>query len=219
MAKRTRKESGAIKWCLILQSFTPLFVLLLIENWDWSFFKLLQKFGANLWAPPFEVWGKVFHHPNLYSTLLMGFCLISVLLGVLIYLLFRNIQQSSYNDKGEKITVLEDTTGNSVVFFVSYILPLMLDDICELKGFLCFFIILTLVVLLMRNTNLYYQNPILTVLGYRTFRFSFSKTQYDIQPEAEFIAITKGKFDASKVVIRKQIADNVYIVYNKNQVR
>ena len=80
-------------------------------------------------------------------------------------------------------------TENSVTFFVTYITPLVLDDIDEGRGFFSFITIAALLILLMRNTNLYYQNPFLTILGYRSFYFHFEG-----EDGMGNIAITRGEF-------------------------
>lgn len=102
-------------------------------------------------------------------------------------------------------------TENSVEFFVTYITPLILDDIDKGSGFLIFISIVIFLIFLMRNTNLYYKNPVLTILGYKSLRFHFES-----DTEKEHIAITRGDVDASKLIKRKRISDNVYLVYNKN---
>lgn len=210
------KEGRGMRWLLILQSFVPLFILLLIKYIDISYFCLMGKFISHFINSPFNTIKEASGHKDLCATILMILCIIEIVAGFLVYIFFEKIQRSSYIDKQEKVTVLEDTTGDGVVFFVSYILPLMMDDINQMKGFFSFTLVLVMIVSLMRNTNLYYQNPILTILGYRTFKFSFKNTPYTISTEQEFIAITKGRFDSSKIVIRKKVADNVYIMYNKN---
>lgn len=111
----------------------------------------------------------------------------------------------------KKIIIDADVTENSVTFFVTYITPLVLDDIDEGRGFFSFITIASLLILLMRNTNLYYQNPFLTILGYRSFYFHFEG-----EDGMGNIAITRGNFDTSKLIKRKRISDNVYLVYNKN---
>ena len=111
----------------------------------------------------------------------------------------------------EKIVIDADVTENSVTFFVTYITPLVLDDIDKGRGFFSFITIAVLLILLIRNTNLYYQNPFLTILGYRSFYFHFEG-----EDGIEYIAITKGNFDKLKLIKRKRISDDVYLVYNKN---
>lgn len=215
MEKSTKNKSG-LKWLLIIQSFLPLSLLLLIKYGDLEVLKLLRKFVMQLWLSPFTAVINAFSHPKLLLTVLHIFCIAMILAGAFIYAVFKNIQGYGYVDKAEKIIITEDTTETSVAFFVTYIIPMMMDEIDQLRGFLCFLVILMTLVLLMRNTNLYYQNPILTIMGYKTFRFTFSESPYESMKGKEFIAITRGAFDESKIIERKYIADNIYLLYNKN---
>lgn len=132
------------------------------------------------------------------------------LFGVAIIFLFRPIQKSGFEEVKKQIEISEDTSGNSVAFFVTYITPLVLSDITKPRGFWSFIVICVLLLLLMRNTNLYYQNPILAILGYKTFTFRFANEK------EEYIAITKGRFDPKRIIKRKIISNNVYLIYNKN---
>ena len=143
-------------------------------------------------------------------------CTILLVAGILIYLYFNKVQTVGFTDHAEKISVSNDTTETSAAFFVSYVMPMFLENIIELKGFLCFVIMMMLLIMLMRNTNLYYQNPILAVLGYKTFGFKFSETSDIALKSKDYIAITRGKIDETKIVKRKYIADNVFLIYNKN---
>lgn len=167
---------------------------------------ILELFHGNL-----GVVGSALKHPEIYATSLLCFCAIMFVFGLLVYFFFKKSQSFGFREEGKKIIIDADVTENSVTFFVTYITPLVLDDIDEGRGFFSFITIAALLILLMRNTNLYYQNPFLTILGYRSFYFHFEG-----EDDMENIAITRGNFDTSKLIKRKRISDNVYLVYNKN---
>ena len=78
--------------------------------------------------------------------------------------------------KGEKIKVGENISDVSVTFFVTYVIPLLMDDLDSTRGILLFLCVLSMMLLMMRNTQLCYQNPILSMAGYRIFRFTFEET-------------------------------------------
>ena len=99
---------------------------------------------------------------------------------------------------------------------MTFVFPLLLDDLTTIRGFVLFMGILVLVFLLLWKTNLYYQNPILTILGYRVYRINFLE-ETGRNCYLKYIAISKENLDASKIVKWKYIADDVLLVYNKNK--
>jgi len=205
------KEYKHLKWLLILQSFLPLFFLVVIRCYSKIRIKLIYRFITELLHGNFKVIGIALQHQEIYATSLLCFCVLMFVLGLVIYFFFRKSQSFGFQEEEKKIVIDADVTENSVAFFVTYITPLVLDDIDESRGFFSFVTIAVLLILLMRNTNLYYQNPFLTILGYRSFNFHF-----DGEEGIGDVAITRGDFDASKMIKRKRISDNVYLVYNKN---
>ena len=205
------KENKYLKWLLIVQSFLPLFFLVIIRWFSKARVKLVHKFVSELVRGNFKAIGTALNHSEIYATILLCFCAIMFMFGLGIYFFFKKSQSFGFQEEEKKIVIDADVTENSVAFFVTYITPLVLDDIDESRGFFSFITIAALLILLMRNTNLYYQNPFLTILGYRSFYFHF-----DGEEGLGDVAITRGDFDASKLIKRKRISDNVYLVYNKN---
>lgn len=205
------KENKYLKWLLIIQSFLPLFLLILIRCFCLNNFKLVSQFFIRLFQKDFGVILIALNHPDLFSVILLCLSVIMLIIGIMIYVLFNKIQKFGFCEEHENIAVDADLTENSVAFFVTYITPLVLDDIGKKRGFLSFAAISIMLILLMRNTNLYYQNPFLTILGYKSFNFHFPSDENSV-----YIGITRGDFDAEKIIKRKRISDNVYLVYNKN---
>lgn len=204
------KENRILKWLLIIQSFVPLFFLILIRCADSSVWNLIKIFFQRLFSGDFSALQIAIHHQCIYAAVLTICSAALFLFGVVIILVFWPIQESGFEEVKMHIATSEDTSENSVAFFVTYIIPLVLSDITESNGFWSFIVICVLLLLLMRNTNLYYQNPILAILGYKTFTFQFENE------EEKYIAITKGHFDPKQIIKWKIISDNVYLIYNKN---
>lgn len=205
------KENKYLKWLLIIQSFLPLFLLVIIRCCSKLRGKLVWNFLSELFRGNFNVIRTAINHSEIYATSLLCFCTIMLVCGLCVYFFFIKIQRFGFREEENKIIADADVTENSVAFFMTYITPLVMDDIDKDNGFWSFITIAALLILLMRNTNLYYQNPFLTILGYRSFYFHF-----DGEEGIGNIAITRGAFDASKLIKRKRISDNVYLVYNKN---
>ena len=203
------KENKYLKWLLIIQSFLPLFFL--IRCFYLHNFKLVLRFFVRLFQRDFGIILIALSHPDLFSVILLCLSVIMLIIGIMIYILFNKIQEFGFYEEHENIVVDADVTENSVAFFVTYITPLVLDDIGNKRGFLSFAAISIMLILLMRNTNLYYQNPFLTILGYKSFSFYFPSNENSV-----YVGITRGDFDAAKIIKRKRISNNVYLVYNKN---
>ena len=88
-----------------------------------------------------------------------------VLIGAIIYFSFKRDQHLGFASKGEKIKVGENISDVSVAFFVTYVIPLLMDDLDSPRGILLFLCVLSMMLLMMRNTQLCYQNPILSMAG------------------------------------------------------
>ena len=204
------KENRILKWLLIIQSFVPLFFLILIRCADSSVRNLIKIFFQRIFSGDFSALQIAVHHQCIYAAFLTISSAALFLFGAAIILFFWPTQKSGFEEVKKPIEAFEDISENSVAFFVTYITPLVLSDITKSKGFWSFAFICVLLLLLMRNTNLYYQNPFLAILGYKTFTFQFKNE------EEKYIAITKGHFDPKRTIKRKMISDNVYLIYNKN---
>ena len=90
---------------------------------------------------------------------------------------------------------------------------MILDDINELRGFIIFFIVMALLFILMWKTNLYYQNPILTILGYKVYSFKFENTQLIEFSDKDCIGITKNlKLKNGMTIKEAYITDNVFLI-------
>ena len=96
---------------------------------------------------------------------------------------------------------------------MTYVLPMVLDDIGTRNGFLIFVFLMAMLCVLMWKTNLYYQNPVLTILGYNVISFEFDDTELRDFKNRECIGITKGDISAGVVIKRQYITDNVFLVY------
>lgn len=88
-----------------------------------------------------------------------------------------------------------------------------MDDLDKPRGFIVFVILMVMLFALMWKTNLYYQNPVLTILGYEIFSFEFETTQLVEYREKECIGITRGKVEVGHNIKRQIISDNVLLVY------
>ncbi len=129
---------------------------------------------------------------------------------------FKSMQMSGFVDAGEKFVIEEEITDSGITFFMTFVLSLLPDDVETLKGFIIFTGILGLFIRLMWTTHLYYQNPILTLLGYRIYKFHFINPVIDGCKDKTMIAVCKTGIAEEKIVKWKYISDDVCLMYNKN---
>lgn len=94
-----------------------------------------------------------------------------------------------------------------------YVLPMAMDDLDTWKGLIVFGILMVMLFALMWKTNLYYQNPVLTVLGYEVFSFKFETTQLMEYSGKECIGITRGTVSVGHSIKRQKISDDVFLIY------
>ena len=173
----------------------------------------------------FKVWGKAVYAlfctetPKIYSLLIMLICISWGIGGIVVYVFFGKLQESGLNDFGEKIQVDSFDQDVGITFFVTYILPLMMDDINTGRGFLIFLVLMCMMIKLLMSSNLYYQNPVLALMGYRIFHFTFVETSDKDKKGKTFIGMTgrHGEVDSHKPFTMKQrsLSDGVYLIFHK----
>ena len=129
------KENKYLKWLLIMQSFLPLFFLVVVRCYSKIRIELIVCFIFELFHGNVEVIGAALNHSEIFATSILCFCVVMFLFGLLIYLFFRQSQSFGFQEESKKIVIDADVTENSVTFFVTYITPLVLDDIDEARGF------------------------------------------------------------------------------------
>lgn len=210
------EKNNKLKCKLIIQSFAPLYLLILIKYFDYHILINVKKFFQGLFLGDFSVLLKVYGNKYVGAFFVSALSIGWIISAFIAFWQFNEVQMSGFIDAGDKIEIDEQLTDSGVTFFMTFVFPLLLDDLTTIRGFVVFMGILILVFLLLWKTNLYYQNPILTILGYRVYRINFSEeTGRDFH--SKYIAISKGNLDASKIVKWKYIADDVLLVYNKNK--
>lgn len=209
-------ENLNLKRSLVLQSFAPLFLLLTIKYLDINLYlKLICKF--------IDIWSKIgikafviaINHNCFGGFVVSAISVIWLIITIMIALGFNGMQKSGFKSEGEKIIIEDSPNDSGATFLVTYVLPLLTDDVETVRGLIVFLIMLIMVVLLLTSSNTFYQNPVLTAMKYRTFSFKFINPSNDITyPERVYIGITYRTPIAEGVVIkRKYISDGVFVIY------
>ena len=212
------KGLHCLKSALISQSFSPLYLLILIKYADVrkfcsfyvNFLGSAERTGM-IKADLLNDKGSV-----IITFILTSISMVVIIRGFITYFFFENLWKTNSIDKGERISVDGYELDVGITFFVTYVLPLMLDDIDTVRGFIVFMILMLMMEVLLRRSNLYYQNPILTMMGYRVFRFKFTDTMEAGYQGKEFIGLTKGKMiNEDKPVKRRMLDEGIVIVFGK----
>lgn len=210
-------ENLILKRSLMLQSFAPLFALLAIKYFSpamfWhltvSFVKLFLDKG--MVAVPIAVANK-----NFGSFLIFMISLMWLLATFIVAIGFTGMQKSGFRSAGEKISIVGSPDAGDGIFLVTYILPLMINDVSSIRKLISFLLLLSTVIVVLIDSDTFYQNPVLSVMKYRTFTFKFVNPASDIKHSNRvYVGITHGAPIAEDAIIkRKYISDGVFLVYN-----
>lgn len=214
---RMNAENMILKRSLVLQSFAPLFILLAIKHirfgtfWHLvvSFIKLFSDKG--LVAVSIAVKNK-----NFGSFVIFIISLMWLFATLIIAIGFRGMQKSGFKSAGEQILIEDSQNDSGATFLVTYVLPLLTDDVSSIRGLIVFLVLLLMVIALLINSNTFYQNPVLSAMKYRTFTFKFVNPASDINHSNRiYVGITHGVPIVEDAVIkRKYISDGVFLIYN-----
>lgn len=210
------RENKKLKWKLIIQSFLPLSLLLIIKNIKPEILHSLIDFFRKLFRGEISVLLDLCKNPHKWIFLVIMISLLVAISGCIAIWQFKEVQFSGFTDAGEKVKIEEEITDSGITFFMTYVLSFMIDDIKFLNEFIAYIGIISLVIILMAKTNLYYQNPILSLLGYKLYKIKFINPSLNECIDKQFIAVCRNELDEDKIVKWKYISDNICLMYNKH---
>lgn len=212
-----QQENLKVKRSLIIQSFAPLFLLLAIKySHICAYYNLICKFFDEIKN---NFWGTIastIQHPSFWQMIVFLISITWIIVTIVIAVGFKGIQNNGFIAAGEQIIVAERETDGGAIFLVTYVLPLLMDYIDSWRSFLVFLILLIMIVALLIHSKNFYNNPILTLLQYKTYTFKFLNPADDIEnAKEEYVALTRGKGISEEATIkRKYITDGVFLIYN-----
>lgn len=212
-----KTENLNLKRSLVIQSFAPLFLLLTIKHLDLNLYgNLVCKFISTFVEKGAGAFSIALNNASFggFVVSFMGICWL--ILTIAIALGFNGMQKSGFKAAGEKILIEEAPNDSGATFLVTYVLPLLTDDVKSVRGLIVFLTMLIMVIMLLTSSNTFYQNPVLAAMKYRTFSFKFLNPAKDIaHSDRVYIGITHGAPIAEDAVIkRKYISDGVFVIYN-----
>lgn len=93
-----------------------------------------------------------------------------LLLGVFISIRTFKKEINGCHDAPKRIIEIENTNENYIVFFTTYIIPLLDWDMGSFRDLITLVTIITINGWLLIKTDLYYQNPILAMMGFNIYK-------------------------------------------------
>lgn len=211
--KTMNKTKGyrRIKYCLLIQSFCPLFVLLLIKHFVSLDFSV--KLLYNVCHLNFE---DLYDIKKLGDEIITVFSFVWIIISCIISYCFRKLQEFDFDSFGETIKIDSEKTDTGVSFLVTFVLPLLVNDVNSLRGILFFAMLFFMIWLLMLKTDLCYRNPILIALNYKIFEFHVDNPNDDLRTDIQYIGICRGELpDIGKAIKRHKVDERVFLVYNE----
>lgn len=210
-------ENLNLKRSLVIQSFAPLFLLLTIKYLDINLYcGLFYEFISTFNEKGVVALSIALNHASFggFVVSVMGICWL--ILTISIALGFNGMQKAGFKAAGEQIIIKDARNDSGATFLVTYVLPLLTDDVESVRGLIVFLTMLIMVIVLLTSSNTFYQNPLLAAMKYRTFSFNFLNPANDItHSERVFIGITHGvPIEEGVVIKRKYISDGVFVIYN-----
>lgn len=188
-----------MKFKLMIQSLSPLALLTIIRNFC---FVTKNESGTALSVCDFLL-------TNWVLLIILSLCACWILVAVICFFSFGAFK---YTNKKTGFTVKNVTEQENagLNFFMTLVLPLLIDDVASIQGALSFLIIVTMILILLSKTNLFYANPILSILGYRIYEFSFDNNS-DFLNET-IIGIAHGKIKDHQCIEYKKINKKVLYI-------
>lgn len=183
----------------MIQSMSPLALLTIIKNF--SFIIINEE---NLYLS-FLKFAKV----NLPLLVIMFICVVWIVLSIIFFINF-NVFKYTDKDGGYSIKNITKNESGGLNFFLTLILPLLIDDLNTWQGAILFIVILIMICILLNNTDSFYANPVLIFLGYHVCEFSFDENED--KPNEKYIGISLGQITGEYNIEYKEITSDVLYI-------
>ena len=212
------RENKRLKRGLIIQSLSIVFVLLIIRHSHFEYVRLICRFAEEFKASPFDAVCSCINHERFGELLIVCIGFAWVIISILSLSAFKATQKAGFESHGEQVIVLEEKRDVAASFLMTFILPLLIDELNAPQNWISYIIVIAVVYAVLYQSNLYYQSPILALLGYKVFSFQVLNPYENsgMKSDVDYIGITKREMitDESSIMW-KHIADNVFLVYNE----
>jgi len=207
-----------LKRGLIIQSLSPVFVLLLIRHFHCEYFRLVKHFFTLLYIEPCSAMTLAWKH-EMFGELLVFLLGVLWLICSAIYIpAFARTQDHGFHSHGEQIISVEEKRDSAASFLMTFILPLLIDELSSPQYWISYLLVIVVVCAVLYQSELYYQSPVLAFLKYHIYEFKVinpCETDTDgFKNEKIYIGITRGSGITDGAVIKwKKIAGDIYLIY------
>lgn len=143
------------------------------------------------------------------SIIVIIICCVWILVALWAFIKFSAFK---WTDKiqGYQLKSWEEKENAGLDFFMTIIIPVLIDDVSKTQGAVMFLIIVMFLFALLYRTKLYYANPILAILGYHIYEIQFKDNR---DYEGKYICIAKGELSNNVGSIEyKPITENVLYI-------
>ncbi len=187
-----------MKFRLMIQSLSPLALLTIIRNFS---FVTVNDLGEKLSS-------EAFLYQNIIILFVMLICSLWIILAIWCFVQFKAFHFTD-KESGYTVTSVHEDETAGLNFFITLIIPLLLDDVGNIQGALTFLIIVAMLCVLLARTNLFYANPVLALIGFRVYKFKFIDNS-DFPREC--IGLCYGIMGENNSIEYKKITDSVLYV-------
>lgn len=149
---------------LIILSLSPLFLLILINNFVFSSYNELGVMYTKC----------EFIYCNAWILLVEIFSALWLIFSMFILFEFKCFLKYDITGGFEIISVVEDKEAG-LNFFLTLIVPLLLEDLNIWQNAMALLFIVICIYNLLTKTDLYYANPVLVILGFKCYKFEFKE--------------------------------------------
>lgn len=204
--QRIKKKYGSLKHKLMLQSLSPLAFLTIVRNFK---FTPVSELAENQ-----SYWGEFVRLNNVLIVVFL-LCATWILAAIISFISFTAFRWTD-KKQGYQLSSFVEKEDASLNFFMTMIIPLLIDDVGTIQGAVTFLIIVVMMCALLSKTHLYYANPVLAILGYRVYEITF-KSNPDFNNEI-CLAVVKGRFLKNPSTVEyKVINDTVLYMKEMNK--
>lgn len=195
-----KEQKNRMKLKLMIQSLAPLAFLTIISNFSFE-----TQDSAGVVYPIHEF---VCHNLPLLCVVLL--CVLWTLYAIKIYVWDFGIFRWKDKSGGYGIINAKEDKEASLNFFLTLIIPLLIDNVSTIQGAITFVCILFIICVLLYRTNLFFANPILALLGYHLYSFEFEKN--DKMGKKKYMGLCKGKVSDGTIVEYGKITEDVLYI-------
>lgn len=153
----------SLKHKLMLQSLSPLAFLTIVRNFK---FTPVSELAENQ-----SYWGEFVRLNNVLIVVFL-LCATWILAAIISFISFTAFRWTD-KKQGYQLSSFVEKEDASLNFFMTMIIPLLIDDVGTIQGAVTFLIIVVMMCALLSKTHLYYANPVLAILGYRVYEITF----------------------------------------------